>query len=95
MNPTDLFAINFRLANMMWEAGTVMNLRLLAMAGALPARRGENKRMVDEKSRAIGQSYVAATSAMMAGKPPAAVIDAAMKPISRRVSSNHKRLTKR
>ncbi|WP_281981362.1 antifreeze protein [Thalassorhabdomicrobium marinisediminis] len=94
MTPSDLIAMNMRLATLMVEAGTVMNLRLLGMTGALPARRGETRRMVDEKASVAAQSYMAASTAMMAGKPPLAIYEAALKPVSSKVSANRKRLSK-
>jgi len=82
-------------ATMMAEASTVMTLRMMAMGGVIPARRGENKRMVDEKTKALVKSYTAGATAMMTGKSPTQVMQASLTPISTRVRSNHKRLTKR
>lgn len=94
MTPLSLFHLNVRAATMLFEASTVASLRLMAMGGAVPARRGENQRMVDEKLPALMKSATAANKALMAGKSPDQVMDAALKPISQRVRANHKRLTK-
>lgn len=95
MTPLELMQFNIRTATMMMEASTVMTMRMLAMGGIIPARRGENKRMVEEKSKAMAKSATAAGLAMMQGKRPDQVMEAAMKPISQRVRANRKRLTKR
>lgn len=95
MNPMSLFTLNLHAATMMAQASSVMAIRMFAMGGVIPARRGENKRMVDEKTNAMSKSFAAGTSAMIAGKAPVEVMEQALKPISKRVSANHKRLTKR
>ena len=95
MNPMSLLALNLRTATMMSEAGTVMQHRILAMSGAIPARKGENQRMVEEKTTAMAKSFAAYSSAVQSGKSPVEVMEAALKPVSTKVRANHKRLTKR
>ena len=51
MNPFAIFAMQSQLASLAIETQIVMSLRILAMAGALPARPGENNRIVAEKAR--------------------------------------------
>ncbi len=92
MTPQALFAVQMKWAGLVMEAQTVMTLRLLAMAGWIPARPGENTRMVLEKGPAISRSAAAATDALLRGKTPDEVFIAAMAPVTRRVRSNRKRL---
>ncbi|MGC1506109.1 MAG: antifreeze protein [Sulfitobacter sp.] len=78
----------------MAESQTVMTLRLLAMSGAIPAKHGENERMVDEKAPAMAKAFAAASKAMMQGARPDQIMSAALAPVSKRVTSNRKRLMK-
>jgi hypothetical protein len=50
--------------------------------------------MMAEKGPAMTKAYMAATEAMMKGQRPDQVMQAAMKPVSRKVRSNRKRLTR-
>ncbi len=94
MFPTDLFALQVRLATLALEAQSVIALRLMGMSGIIPAHRGENSRMVHEKGTALSKSMVAATRAMAAGHRPDQVMHAALTPLSARVRANRKRLSK-
>ncbi|MCX7560379.1 antifreeze protein [Sulfitobacter sp. F26204] len=91
---SELFTLQLRIAQLMAETQTVMALRLLAMSGAIPAKRGENERMVEEKGVAMASAFAAGVTEMMKGRRPDQIMSAAMAPISRKVSSNRKRLMK-
>ena len=94
MNPLTMMQLSTDMARLMMETQTVMTLRIMGMAGALPQSRGENERMVNEKGPAMVKAYQAATVAALAGKRPDQILTAAMKPVSRKVRANRRRLTK-
>ena len=94
MNPFAIFAMQSQLASLAFETQIVMSLRILAMAGALPARPGENNRMVAEKGPAMVKAFTAGTQAMMLGKRPDQIMDASLAPLARKVRQNRKRLMK-
>ena len=92
MTPLALFHLNLQTLTLATEMQTVIALRLMGMSGLIPARVGENSRMVQEKPTAFARSWFAATAAMMQGKSADQVMGAAMRPLSTRVSANRKRL---
>lgn len=94
ISPFALLSLNMQTATLICETQTVMALRLMGMSGTIPARRGENKRMVAEKTPAMIDAYAAATKATLAGKRPDQIMSDAMKPLSRKVRANRKRLMK-
>ncbi|NNK16275.1 MAG: antifreeze protein [Sulfitobacter sp.] len=94
MKHLGLFSLHMRVTTLMIEAQAVVVLRLLGMAGIVPAHHGENHLMVSEKGPAMAQAFTEASMAIMAGKRPDEVFSAAMEPVSKRVKSNHKRLTR-
>ena len=94
MNPMTLIGLNANFVTLMLETQAVMTLRILGMAGALPQRQGENTRMFEEKGPAMFSAYTAATKAAMAGQSPDRIFEAAMKPVSKKVRANRKRLMK-
>lgn len=91
----EMMRLQFATARMMAEAQTVIGLRMLGMAGVLPAAKGENARMVAEKQRAFTEAGWAATRSMMTGAGPMAAWGAALTPIGRTTRANSKRLSKR
>ncbi|MFO6463635.1 antifreeze protein [Jannaschia sp. KMU-145] len=90
----DLIKLQMRTAHMLAEAQTVIGMRMLGMAGVLPATKGENLRMVTEKQTAFVDAGRAATMAMIAGATPVAVYSAALAPIGRTTRANSRRLTR-
>ncbi|MEP3688906.1 MAG: antifreeze protein [Sulfitobacter dubius] len=94
MNPFAIFAMQSQLASLAIETQIVMSLRILAMAGALPARPGENNRMVAEKGPAMVKAFSAGTQAAMLGKSPDQIMNASLAPLARKVRQNRKRLMK-
>lgn len=91
----ELFRLQMRTAQMMLEASSVINMRMLGMAGVIPADAKENRRMVTEKQSAFAESGRAAMAALMSGKSAAHAYGVALAPIGRTTSANSKRLTKR
>lgn len=92
MNPFTLFTLQSQIATLLFETQIVMTLRVMAMSGAIPARKGENYRMVAEKAPAMNLAIMLASRAAMAGKRPDQILSAAIRPLSRKVHSNRKRL---
>ncbi|MEX3314249.1 antifreeze protein [Sulfitobacter sp. PS-8MA] len=94
MTPFAFFALQSQFAALAVETQIVMSLRLMALAGALPARPGENSRMIREKGPALTKSLTAGTQAALAGRTPEQIIDATLAPLTRKVRQNRKRLMK-
>lgn len=90
----ELMRQQWRTAEMIMDAQTVVGMRLLGMAGFLPAKPDENLRMVTEKQTAFAQSGLAAMGAMMAGKTPQQAYGLALTPIKRTARANSRRLVK-
>ena len=93
--PFDFAATAGRLWWLGAEANMVMAMRMMGMGGAWNVTAGEDARMWSEKPIAFQKSALAATNAVLAGKRPDEIIDAAIKPLDRTVSANRRRLTKR
>lgn len=91
-NPFAVWQAGLAFWTMMAEAQMVMALRLAAMGGFLPARPGEDSRMVLEKGPAFARSAMAAGAAIARGAAPEAVLEAAVKPLGRRTRANVNRL---
>lgn len=93
MPNNDFFALQMRMATLMFDAQSVMTLRMMGMTGMIPTPEGENLRMMEEKGPAMAQAIDAATQAIMAGQSPNQILHAAITPVSDRVASNRKRLS--
>lgn len=91
---TDLLALQQRMTTLMVEAQSVVTLRMMGMSGLIPTPEGENLRMMEEKTEAMVQAFDAATQAIISGQSPNQIINAAITPVSDRVTLNHKRLTR-
>lgn len=90
----ELMNLQMRTARMMAEAQTVIAMRMLGLAGILPAAKGENRRMIAEKQAAYANAGMAAAGAMMAGATPLQAWSAALSPIGRTTRANSRRLTR-
>lgn len=93
--PFDIAAASCRFWWLAAEANSVMTMRMMGMAGGWNVTKGEDTRMWHEKPVAFQKSAEAATRALLSGKPPHKVAEAAMRPLDKAVSANRKRLTKR
>ena len=87
-----LLAAQTRYVTFIFEAQTVIALRLMGLSGMLPSRPGETQRMFSEKPSALLDAQAAGFKAMIAGQSADKVFDAAMKPLSRKVHANRRRL---
>ena len=92
MSPLALLQLQMNLASLALEAQTVIALRLMGLAGAIPSKPGEWNRMVGEKPAAFAESWMRAAEATVAGKTADAIMAAATKPLQRKVSANRRRL---
>lgn len=93
MNP--VLSFQLRWTQMMFEAQAVATMRVLGMAGFWATAPSETLRMVSEKHETSMKSANRGMAAVIAGKSPADVSNAMLRPVARKVTSNHKRLTKR
>ena len=90
----DLIALNWRLWQLGIEAQMVMGLRMTGLAGFWVMPKGESQRMVSEKPKAFATGLLAMQKAMLSGATMAAVTQAGLAPLSRRVHSNRRRLSR-
>lgn len=82
------------MTTLMWEAQTVIAIRMMGMAGLWPVPRGENHRMVREKAPAFAESWMAASRAFWSGSGPDAALTAWHRPLTRKARANRRRLTR-
>ncbi len=95
MTPAQMISLSLKTGMMLMEAQMVIGMRLMGMAGFWRVLPSENTRMSSEKVSAISQSAVAASTAMLAGRSPVKIAEAALKPVARTTKSNVKRLARR
>lgn len=95
VTPLDAWRLGWELWWLAAEAGTVIALRGLGLAGLWNTTARERGRMLDEKPRAFAEAGIAAAKAAARGGGPAAVASAAVRPLRRRTRANAARLTKR
>lgn len=93
--PTQMIRLSIQSGMMLAEAQMVIGMRMLGMMSLWRVLPSENARMSSEKVSAMGEAAVASSKAILAGKPPALVAEAALKPIRRRTAANVKRLGRR
>lgn len=94
-SPFDYFQTMQQLFFLGLETQSVITLRVLGMSGLWAVAPSENDRMIAEKGPAFAKSATAAMTAVLQGKPPEQVIDAAVKPLRHKTRSNVRRLAKR
>ena len=95
LTPEQMISLSIRTSLMLAEAQMVIGMRLMAMIGVWRVLPAENARMSSEKLSDVGEAAMTTSRAMLTGKPPAHVAEAALTPISRRTSANVKRLARR
>lgn len=81
-------------ARFAWQAGTVFALRSWGLTQNPAEASFRLSEMAIEKQRAFAEGAVAAWWAVMLGSRPDIVADAALRPARRRVSANHRSLTR-
>ncbi|SLN29821.1 hypothetical protein AQS8620_00917 [Aquimixticola soesokkakensis] len=91
----ELWKLQLQLTTLAVQSSSVIGMRMLGMGGFWSVAPSEMDRMVAEKPEHIGRGLIAAQAAVMAGASPAGVMSAALKPVTKRVASNQKRLAKR
>lgn len=90
--PLDMMSVGVQTAQLVAEAQMVMTLRILGMAGFWSVPPTESFRMVLEKPDAFVRSAYAASNAMLEGKRPDQIAEAAIRPLRRKTRANSKRL---
>lgn len=93
MSPAEIMALSLRNSQMLAEAGMIVSMRMFGLAGMWRVPPAENMRMVSEKVDAAMQGAAAASRATARGATPAAIAEAALKPMRKRTAANRKRLT--
>ena len=94
-DPVALMRLQMRTSIMMMEAGAVIWLRCLGMAGSWNTHASERTRMITEKHGAFTRSAGAALTAIAGGRSAEQTLSAALRPIGRTTRSNVRRLTRR
>ena len=94
-NPVGLWISGIATAQLMVETHTVVTLRVLGMAGLWPVAPGETQRTWREKPGAFVEAGGSAITALLTGKRPDQVVEAAVRPLRRRTRANSRRLWKR
>ncbi|WP_376871112.1 antifreeze protein [Albirhodobacter sp. R86504] len=84
--------LGVEMVQMAAEAQAVIAMRTAGMMGFWATKPSEMDRMVAEKTTAAMDSMQAAQRAALAGKSPADVMRAGLKPIGRKTAANAKRL---
>ena len=95
MTPAQMASLSLKTGMMLMEAQMVIGMRMMGMAGLWRVLPSENGRMSSEKMSAATEVAMATSQALMAGKSPSVIAEAALKPIARRTKSNVKRLAGR
>lgn len=90
-----LAQLSTQMTMMLAEANMVIFMRLWGLAGFWNVTDCEKTRMVREKTHAAQASARAVGRAIAAGQSPAAIAQAALKPVRRRTKSNVLRLSRR
>lgn len=95
MTPTQMIELSMKTGMMLVEAQMVIGMRMMGMAGFWRVLPSENARMSSEKVSAVSASAFATSRAIMSGKSPALIAEAALRPVARTTKSNVKRLARR
>ncbi|MFZ7092905.1 antifreeze protein [Primorskyibacter sp. 2E233] len=77
------------------DVQSVINLRILGLAGLRASPEGEGWRMIHEKQPAFMAAGIAWQNAILAGDDWSAQAEAATRPLARKARSNHRRLMRR
>lgn len=95
LHQNELIRLSMQSGMMLAEANMVIAMRMFGMAGLWNTHPGETDRMVHEKADAAMASGAAMAKAMVAGKSPAAVALAGLRPLRAKTRANAARLSKR
>lgn len=94
-NPGDMMVLGMEMARLMFEAQTVITLRMLGMAGFWGTSRGEDRRMIVEKQKAFARAGTEMWIAAITGKPADKIAGAGVRTLRRTTSANVTRLTRK
>jgi hypothetical protein len=89
------FALTFKVAQLGFDAQSVVALRMMRLASGGAGTKAEMSRMVVEKAAALAEAQVAATTAVMAGRKDHVVVGKALNIFKKRVRANKRRLSRR
>jgi hypothetical protein len=92
VNPVQIWQAYTGLGMLALEAQAVIGMRLLGMNGAWPVGKNENRQMLAEKPPAFARAATAAVKKAASGGRPEQILTAAVKPLTRTVRANRKRL---
>lgn len=95
MHPHDFVRLSSAWWKMMLDSNSVVAYRMFGMSGLSKVPASEMARMVAEKPPAFAEASLAASRAAMAGARPDQVALAWMEPVSRKASSNNRRLSRK
>ncbi|MBY8974621.1 antifreeze protein [Rhodobacteraceae bacterium NNCM2] len=93
--PVDFWFTGLEAMRLGLEAQIVIGFRLMGMMGLWSVAPTEDRMMVAEKQKAFTRAGSAAATAMVKGSVPTRVMEAAMRPLRSRTTSNVKRLSRR
>ncbi|KZY35839.1 hypothetical protein A3731_02405 [Roseovarius sp. HI0049] len=94
-NPFALLQLQTQATLMAMEAGAVIWMRMMGMAGLWSVLPSENARMVTEKQKAFAEAGTRLMLGTMKGQDSQKTLGHALKPIRRTTKSNVTRLTRR
>ena len=94
VNPFDLMKLGQDMAQMGFEASSIVAMRTMGMMGLWHIGKSEVYDMVAEKPAAFAEAWSAGLFAAMRGAAPQAVLAASLQPIGRKTRSNHRRLAR-
>lgn len=94
-NPADMIALSFEMGRLMFEAQTVITLRMLGMGGFWGRSGNEDRRMVTEKQTAFTKAGLAMWGSAMRGGSPEKITSAGIRPLRRTTKANVARLSKK
>lgn len=95
MTPAQMINLSMKTGMMLVEAQMVIGMRMMGMAGLWRVLPSENARMPSEKLSAVTEAAMATSQAILTGKHPAMIAEAALRPVARATKSNVKRLARR
>ncbi len=88
-------ALSFKVAQLGWDAQSVMALRLLRLAGGGARGQAEASRMAAEKIAAVAEAQAAVAAAVIAGRNNHVIAGKALGVFRKRVRANKRRLSRR
>lgn len=92
VNPVQIWQAYAGLGMLALEAQAVIGMRVLGMNGIWPVGKNENRKMLAEKPPAFARAAAAAVKNAASGGRPEQILTAAVKPLTRTVRANRKRL---